>query len=237
MKSHCGILMRTQPWLAPFAAVSLSRKVHTCYANLSSNEVQVWRFLRHMYPRKRRWFFEGCIEIPGQLWLADREALYETVRSTRPEVVFEVGTWRGGGSTFFISQALYENGAGILHTTDIDCGMVQQAERAYARHLPHLTNHVHFHCGASADVYPDVLSTVPRIDLLFLDGQEDGDQTYSEFQLFEPYLSDGSLLLAHDWFSEKMVRLKPHIENSHDWEIIQVFKPSKSVGFVVARHR
>ncbi len=226
-----------QTWQLPSAAWSLHYKLHMSFFTLSSDEIRVWQLLRHFIPVKRRWLFEGCVGIPGQLWRAERKILYEVVRSSRPRVAFEVGTWKGGGSTLFIAQALYANGVGELHTVDIDSQMVQEAKEGYSRYLPHLLSRVHFHCGSSTGVYPPLLRDVGKVDFLFLDGQEDREQTYSEFLLFEPFLLAGSILIAHDWCSEKMAKLRPYIESSERWEILHVITPPESQGLVVARQR
>src|SRR5947207_2106454 len=105
-------LLELQPFRSAFALALLLRKLHTSYSTLSANEVAVWRVLRCFVPSRRRWLFEGHAAIPGQLWSADRELLYQTVRWAKPLRSFEVGTWRGGGSTLFIAQALYANGMG-----------------------------------------------------------------------------------------------------------------------------
>lgn len=225
-----------QPFRSTLALITLLRKLHMSYSTLSINEITIWRLLRHLVSSKRQWLFEGHTGIPGQLWCAERELLYDTVRNYRPLTVFEVGTWRGGGSTLFIAQALYANGMGELYTTDIDHQMVDDAERAYIKFLPHLLPFIRFHRGSSTEEYPLLLENRRKVDLLFLDGQEDREQTFSEFSLFEPFLTDGSLLLTHDWYSEKMAKLRPYLEMSKHWEVVQVISPPKSMGFAVVRH-
>jgi cephalosporin hydroxylase len=169
------------------------------------------------------------------LWFAERKLLYETVRRYKPEVVFEIGTWYGGGSTYFISEALCHIGSGVLHTVEADSGRHRSAVNYYGAHLAHLLPHVVFHLGTSEDVYPDLLRGLGRVDMLFLDGASDPAQTLAEFKLFSPCLSAGSILVGHDWFQQKMDALRPVIEKSPEWAVLSVLMPPRSVGLAVCR--
>jgi len=179
------------------------------------------------------WFYEGCFAVPGQLWYADRKLLYSMIRAYKPKIVFEVGTWYGGGSTYFIGQALYENGFGVLFTIEADPAIYHAAKENYNSHLSHLLPYVRFHHGISTEVYPDLLREIGRVEAVFLDGAPDPRQTLSEFRMFEPYLPNGSILLAHDWDNEKMELLRLYIEASREWVVKQTLTAPQSVGFAV----
>jgi predicted O-methyltransferase YrrM len=212
----------------------LYRKRRLSYWTLSPSQVRAWQVVRRLVPHDHRWFFEGSLTIPGQLWVAERKALYEAIKARPPQVAFEVGTWRGGGSTLFISHALFENGAGVLYTIDVDESMVHTAKELYARDYPHLVPYVKFLSGSSTDVYPSILSDLKHVDFLFLDGKEDAQQTYEEFLLFDPFLVPGSFIASHDWFSEKAALVRQHLEKSPDWTVTHVVEPPRSLGFALA---
>jgi predicted O-methyltransferase YrrM len=212
----------------------LYRKRRLSYWTLSPPQMKAWQVVRRLVSKDRRWFFEGSLAIPGQLWVAERRALYEIMKARKPQVAFEVGTWRGGGSTLFISQALFENGVGVLYTIDIDQSMVEIAKELYSRHYPHLVPHVKFLSGSSIDVYPAILRDLKHADFLFLDGKEDAQQTYEEFLLFDPFLVPGSCIAAHDWFSEKAALVRQHLEQSPDWVVTSVLGPPASLGLAFA---
>ena len=167
------------------------------------------------------------------MWYAERKVLYETIRRIKPQIVCESGTWRGGGSTYFIAQALCENGSGVLHTTEANPEFFQSACQSYETHLAPLRSFVEFHLGESASVYPALLETLGKVDAVLLDGAEDGQRTFDEFRLFQPYLGPGSIVMAHDWNTEKMVILRPFLEASPLWTLVQMVPPPQSVGFVV----
>ena len=202
--------------------------------NLTPRRKQVWNLVRFLIPRRMRWFYEGHPSLRGQLWYAERKLLYETVRAHRPELCFEIGTWRGGGSTLFISQALYENGSGTLHTVEINKEFYDDAVANYRAFLPHLVPHVAFHFGDYKTIYKPILDDRRSLDFLILDGAEDAQQTLDQYNFFLPYIKRGTLLAVHDWFTEKTRLLKPILENHHEWEIRNLLVPPASVGLVLA---
>jgi predicted O-methyltransferase YrrM len=201
---------------------------------LSPRRKQVWNLLRPFIPERVRWFYEGHPQLHGQLWYAERKLLYETIRRSRPAHCFEIGTWRGGGSTLFISRALSENAFGKLHTIEIDREFYENAVHDYTSYLPSLLNYVEFHFGDFRTVYSSVLEKEGTVDFLILDGAEDGQQTLEQYSFFLPYMKPGTILMVHDWLTAKTELLKPILENSDVWEIQRVLTPPDSVGFVLA---
>ncbi len=205
--------------------------------NLSPRRKKLWNLVRFLVPPRVRWFYEGHPHLRGQLWYAERQLLYETIRTYRPTHCFEIGTWRGGGSTLFIGKALAENSKGKLHTIEIDKELFEKAVADYKVYLPSLLNYVEFHFGDFRKIYAGLLNQLEKVDFLILDGAEDGEQTLEQYNFFLPYLKPGTLLMVHDWFTEKTQLLKPVLENSEHWEIRTVLTPPGSVGFVLAVRR
>ncbi|OGF61545.1 MAG: hypothetical protein A2Y62_01835 [Candidatus Fischerbacteria bacterium RBG_13_37_8] len=204
------------------------------YHYLSPHEKKLWLKIRNFLPHNIRWFYEGFPSIPGHLWYSERKLLYKIVRRYKPSLVFEVGTWLGGGSTYFISNAIYKNGRGILHTIESDYEIYEKAVNNYNRFLKFLIPFTNFHYGISYDLYPTLLREMGKADMIFLDGANDPQQALLEYEMFEPYLSAGAILMAHDWCNEKMALLKPMIEKSDTWKLEQILLPPYSEGFAVA---
>lgn len=69
--------------------------------------------------------------MDGQLWPAERQFLHDAVVSARPNIVLEVGTWKGGGSTWQIATALKELKHGHLHTCEINSDFYIEAKKIY----------------------------------------------------------------------------------------------------------
>ncbi len=197
-------------------------------------ERAIWPVARWFFPARTRWFLEGHPKLDGQLWLADRRLLYDVVRARKPEHCYEIGTWKGGGSTLFIARALEDNGAGVLHTIELDRAMAAQVRQDYGAHLAELARRIDFHAGDYRDEYASLLATTPRVDLLFLDGAEDAGETLAQYSFFLQHIRSGSVLVVHDWFTEKARLVKEVIERSHDWRIERVLEPPRSVGCALA---
>lgn len=197
----------------------------------------IWRVARNFVPSRARFFFEGRMEIPGQMWYSERKLLYETIRNRKPQSCFEIGTWRGGGSTLFITQALYGNKRGILHMVEADPALQHAAKSAYGKYLPQLLPFVEFHLGDYRREFVSHLGKIGRVDFLFLDGAEDGNQTLAQYKFFDPWLKPGSLLLVHDWLTEKTRLLRPEIEHSGKWVQQRILLSPVSVGMVLLERR
>jgi predicted O-methyltransferase YrrM len=162
----------------------------------------------------------------------ENEALYQLIRDARPESVFEVGTRRGGGSTFFITSALRDNGGGMLYTVECDPECYQKASDFYNHSHPELRPFVTLMVGKSQDVLPTILAKVGKIDVLFLDGEEHSNRTVEEYKMFLPYLLPGSKLACHDWNIGKMAILKPDLLSDKNWQVRLVFDDTMT-GFAI----
>jgi predicted O-methyltransferase YrrM len=193
-----------------------------------------WVVGRTVVPRRYRELYEGHLHIAGQMWFEDRRVLYDTVRRLRPQRCFEVGTWRGGGSTLVVARALHANGSGKLHTIESEEEPHRAAVESYKQHTPHLLDFVDFHVGDYRDMFPAVLEREGGVDLFVLDGAEDGEQTIEQFEFFDERAHKGSELFAHDWETEKTSMLRPALEATDRWAVRTVVGPPKSVGLAVA---
>ncbi|MFH0919395.1 MAG: class I SAM-dependent methyltransferase [Fibrobacterota bacterium] len=179
-------------------------------------------------------FYRDSLE--GQLTVPERKALFRLVRKWRPRQVFEIGTWKGGGSTYILSSALRKNGTGELLTVELYPEFYHHAVRLYETKLVHLKPFVRFHLGNSVEVYTPILAALDRVDFLFLDGAEDADQTLKEFELFSPKLLAGSIVACHDWKTQKTARVKINLENVSGWEPL-VILPDGPTGFAAFRKK
>ncbi len=188
--------------------------------------------LRPGWSEDDRFFFEGDRGLIGQMFLAERKALYATILQFRPARCFEVGTFSGGGSTFFFASALREVGAGQLITLESNEVWYLLAAQYYKTYLPELSAHTRFVHGNSAELLAPFLPP-EGVDCFFLDGAEDGDQSWREFEFFSRHLRSGTVMMAHDWNSEKMRRVRPAVEADPQWEEVLRLEPPDSVGFVV----
>lgn len=195
------------------------------------------RLRYHLFDRFRfsemdRFFFEGCPGNPGQMFLAERRGLYEAIIRHAPKHCLEIGTYTGGGSTYFLASAFAKLGRGKVITTEVDAGLHAGCKQFYQERLPHLLPHVEFVLGSNLDAFLPYLEQ--GVDCFFLDGAEDATQTVEQYQFFEPYCSAGTVMMAHDWNTEKMKGLREFLPTAKvDWQSEVSLDAPQSVGFVV----
>lgn len=118
----------------------------TYTTRLAHNYFELSRFQRIRYTlltrgklsEADRFFFEGRRSIPGQMYLAERRAIHDTILQYKPRCCFEVGKCAGGGSTFFMASTFAEIGEGYVVTMESDPRLLARAKAAFANHLPQL---------------------------------------------------------------------------------------------------
>jgi predicted O-methyltransferase YrrM len=212
----------------------LRRNLLINYQALSPAQRRAYHWLvRPFWPASERAFLEGVPNIPGQLYRAERRALHEALVRLAPKFAFEIGTFNGGGSTFFLARAFAQLGHGKLLTIEIDPGLHARAIALYAKQLPTLRPHVEFLLGGTPDLFVPWLQQAGSAEFVFLDGAEDAAQSLAQFRFFEPWFRPGSVLAMHDWHTEKMRALKSIIAGSPHWrQLVELGEP-KSIGFAI----
>lgn len=108
----------------------------------------------------------------------ERAFLFCLVRAMKPQAVAEIGTGFCGTSEV-IARALWENGSGLLHTTD-----PFGAERcpAILRQWPQpLQDTTRFHVKSSMDFFATLLDEKIMLDIAFIDGNHDFE--YASFDI------------------------------------------------------
>jgi predicted O-methyltransferase YrrM len=207
------------------------------FDSLSETGKQTYLQIRSSISYEERRFFEGCVEIPGQMWSAERKLLYDLVKEHCPETVFEIGTWKGGGSTYFISQALFENKKGKLYTIESCSDFCEEAKRSYTQYLPQLLPYIEFIHGESYTVYPEILKNIGHVQMAFLDGGDEPQKALKEYEMFEPYFKRESVIAMHDWNSEKMSLFRPFLDKLVYWhKITELSLPQSQVGMAAFIH-
>jgi len=151
----------------------------------------------------------------GQMRSVERKMMYDVVVSKKPKHLLEIGTWKGGGSTYILGCAAYEYG-GILHTIEANKEFYDTAIRLYGQRMNILLNTVQFNYGKSDDIIPQLLEEYD-IDFVLFDGAENADQTVKEYDLLNEKLGLGSIIACHDWKTMKMEKMKDVIYADNTW--------------------
>lgn len=190
-------------------------------------------FIRPFWDKERRFFFEGSLFLLGQMYAAERKVLYEIILEKKPRHCFEVGTYTGGGSTYFFAKAFEKLGVGEVITMEIDPYYYNKAKNYFSKKIPNVGAHVDFILGGEAKEFDEVIKKYGGVDCVFLDGAEDGGQTLAQYNYFVPHFHKGSILIVHDWNTEKTRMLKPVLIQDARWKLVKEINPPVSVGLVI----
>ena len=140
----------------------------------------------------------------------------------KPQVVLEVGTWLGGGSTLHFLRALHKNNEGHLWGIEavrsIYDRMIQNIRTAAPEALPRFTPLF----GLSQKVIPQWLAekgAAWTVDVAFLDGGDNPFEQITEFKLLADRIPVGGRLLAHDVKLRKGKWLRPYLSLLDNWQV------------------
>jgi predicted O-methyltransferase YrrM len=163
-------------------------------------------------------------EPSGQLNAEERRILTAAILDAdlKPQVVLEVGTWLGGGSTLHILRALQQNGEGHLWGVEADRSIYERMIANINTAAPEAVNRFTPLFGLSQDVIPNWLKELgpeAKIDVVFLDGGDNPMEQITEFKLLADRIPVGGRLLAHDAKLRKGKWLRPYLALLDNWEV------------------
>jgi hypothetical protein len=162
-------------------------------------------------------------EIDGQLNPRERAILTASVleKNPPPEVVLEVGTWLGGGSTLHFLRALEKNKTGHLYGIECDRSIYDRMIANIRSAAPEAAHRFTPLFGFSQQVLPKWIADQKpgfKIDVAFLDGGNNPMEQIDEFRLIDPHMPIGSRLLAHDAKLRKGRWMVPYISLLDNWK-------------------
>jgi len=112
----------------------------------------------------------------------------------------------------------------VLHSFEIDQENIKTAKKI-CKDFHGIT----FHLGDSLKMLPKVLQEVkpPQIHVAYLDSVNNADHIFNEFEIVEPYLKSGSILVVDDITCEsckKGKKILSYLKAKEEWsvEIIEV---------------
>ena len=89
--------------------------------------------------------------------------------------------------------------------------------------------HVKFVKGKDITALRSYISDTDGVDCFFLDGAEDAEETFIQYMFFKDFIKPGTLMIAHDWHTEKMAKLRPLVEADSKWvDIFEIHPPKAS---------
>lgn len=162
--------------------------------------------------------------VPGQLNDEERRLLTNAILESakKPEVVVEVGTWLGGGSTLHLLRALEHNGKGQLWGIEVDRIIYTQMLKNIRSAAPEAVHRFTPMFGCSQDVLRNWLTSNGSsrvVDLAFLDGGNNPKEQIVEFRLLDPHIPVGGQLWSHDAKLRKGKWLLPYLSCLDNWRV------------------
>lgn len=163
------------------------------------------------------------VAIEGQLSTQERQLLTDTILNMpeKPQIVVEVGTWLGGGSTAHILRALHKNGTGHLWGVEATKEIYEKMLANIAAAVPEAADRFTPLLGFSNVVLPEWLATLPAdamIDMAFLDGGDNPNEQIEEFQLLAPRTRVGGVIMGHDANMRKGKWFVPYVSLLDNWK-------------------
>ncbi len=175
------------------------------------------------------------------MWPEERSLLQQTVQKLRPAIALEIGTWKGGGSTFQIASALLHHMCGKLHTCEPDLELYNIAKNTYEIELGNKYPVILYN-DYSHNVIKKLLNQKLIPDFVLMDGPEDPNVCINDLKMLENHMKEGSIVSFHDWdtdiradgmTSTKSILVRPYIESSKKWKLVSLLTKPVSVGFSI----
>jgi predicted O-methyltransferase YrrM len=162
--------------------------------------------------------------IDGQLNERERQILIASIRNApkKPQVVLEVGTWLGGGSTLHFLRALHQNGEGHLWGIEAARSIYDRMIANLRKAAPEALDRFTPIFGFSQQVIPAWLKEQGDkvvVDVAFLDGGDNPFEQIVEFKLLADRIPVGGRLMAHDAKLRKGKWLGPYLQRLDNWQV------------------
>jgi predicted O-methyltransferase YrrM len=144
--------------------------------------------------------------------------LYNLARSLSPDIIVEIGTFRGYSGAYFL-QALEDQKKGILYTIDVLSYNKFSEEELEENHQVAMEN-----LRAVGSRFISVIrgpkdsrwNTDP-IDLLYIDGDHSYEACLRDLEIFEPWVRKNGIILVHDVHGIRVRKaLKDYFKGKND---------------------
>jgi predicted O-methyltransferase YrrM len=131
---------------------------------------------------------------PGRSLMSDhsRAVLFSLVRMLRPQLIAEIGTLHAGTTEVF-ARALWENGGGVVHTTDPYGG--ERCPAIMSQWPTELQRHAQFHAKSSMDFFSRMVLESKTFDLLLIDGNHDYEYALFDLQMAARLVRPGGIVV------------------------------------------
>jgi hypothetical protein len=159
----------------------------------------------------------------GEMLPYERYKLYNWIIDINPKVVYEVGTGLGGGSTYYIAEALKKNNnGGIIYTCD--------PTRTISNDLLSSFDNIKFFKKTSTEMFDYLFESDIYPDFILFDGPENPDIALNDIKRLELKIKSNVYFSMHDWDlyrpydnnkSTKSIKIREYLENNKNWLLME----------------
>jgi len=172
--------------------------------------------------------------LEGQMNSEERNLIKQLIIQKKPKVVFEIGTWKGGGSTLSIASGLFENKSGVLYTCETEKAFFQQAVESFNEYFQEYKPFVIFHNESSSIILKSLIEENKIPDFILLDGiAARQKEDVNDMNSLEKYLSDGTIIAYHD--SKIQLIVNDYFSTHKNWK--KIHEVNSSTGFTVCEFK
>jgi hypothetical protein len=160
---------------------------------------------------------------PGEMLPFERFKLYNWILEAKPKIVFEVGTGDGGGSTYYIAEAIKKlNNDGVIYTCD--------PIRIINENILKNFDNIKYFQKNSNQMIKQLIENSIIPDFIMFDGPENPEIAYDDIKFLENHIKNGTYFSMHDWDffrpydkgnSTKSIKIRKYFEQSENWHLIE----------------
>ncbi len=163
---------------------------------------------------KTKWLGIPTLENPCDMW-----AIQEVISETKPDIIIETGTFKGGGAVFYASVLQNVNENGKVISVDIKPQMQEAAQTKLFR------ERVEFIEGSSVsdEVIAKIRDRIKGLRVMVtLDSDHHMDHVLKELRLYSGFVSKGCYLIVQD--TSHNGHPLPTTYGKGPWEALEAFK-------------
>lgn len=172
--------------------------------------------------------------MEGQMTKEEREFIKNSVSLCKPEFLVECGTWKGGGSTLAIGEAIHDQNKGMLYTFEQNKEIYDIAQTDFQKEHPGIAKYIKFH----NDDFIEGLQRLKllRIDFALLDGpgtRKNNCYMVKALEVVGNLMSNGGIVILHDWNKIKCEIVKSVIFCSGEWNVDAVIDTEMGICRII----
>jgi len=145
------------------------------------------------------------------------DQLFDEVRNVKPANIMEIGVWKGERAKKMIELAKRYNTSDSIHYYGFDLFEIMDEEKyskemskqppsikAIEDKLGDMGAHIHLFKGDTTQTLPNVVSDLPKMDLVFIDGGHSLETIENDWLYVSKLLKSGSMVIFDDYWPNRM---------------------------------